>query len=637
MDQLGLLQVENPIVNNRFRQLFIGAQLAAICGILNLTFFGNNLMDSGNPLFFRMDFVAYIVGVIITSSLFIFLDQGQYLKAMTNFLSLWSVVMAFATWFGGGLASPLTLSFPVLLVFAALFTELIAFLSICTFLTSAVIFMGFNHIYGWYLPPKGMEIQGISSMISAVVLITLSGYVCWVVGRLLKTSFEDLRQENKRVLESQATIKKLADCDALTGLLNRNGAEYAYQHVLGQLDFSQEQLVAYFIDLDNFKSINDLFDHEAGDQLLMTMSARLMSQLEGDNFACRFGGDEFVLVARVEHGFDIEGLAAKLIGVLAERHSILGTEAEITASIGMAVANNGQTSFSSLCKKADMAMYKAKQSGKNSYHQYSDELKHEHMRSLHVLDRLKSALGSKLLDLYFQPKINLKTNEIEGAEALLRWNRGNSDSIGPEEFIPIIESTELIHSIGTWVINEACIVCKQWHATGSYIRVAVNVSALQLTRSGFYHAVADALQRSGLPPEFLEIEITEHSLLQEMPLVSKQLEALKTLGVNLAIDDFGTGYSNMGYLTRLQVDVLKLDRSFISQLGQSEEHRVVIIAVIKMAKVLGMKVVAEGIETESEKSALLAMGCDMGQGYLWSRALPDSEFLSFIQHARKED
>ena len=231
---------------------------------------------------------------------------------------------------------------------------------------------------------------------------------------------------------------------------------------------------------------------------------------------------------------------------------------------------------------------------------------------------------------FFQPKINLRTNKIDGAESLLRWNRGNDEGIRPDEFIPIVESTELIHSIGAWVINESCRACKTWQKAGKPIKVAVNVSALQLTRSGFYQIVVDALNRNDLPASLLEIEITEHSLITDEPLVKTQLAALKTLGVSLAIDDFGTGYSNITYLTELQIDVLKLDRSFITQIDQLESPRVIVSAVMKMAQALGMKVVAEGIETEAECGILKAFNCDYGQGFLWSRAVPSSALLALI-------
>lgn len=621
---------ENSLLSSQFRKFFWGTQIAAVIGILNLIFFGGNLIGGDNILFLRLDLIAIAIGAAITSLLFKLLDRNKSQQAITMFLWTWSVVMVFSTWFEGGLYSTMLISFPVILVFAALFTERSAVLSICGFLSIAVIFMGFNHMFDWFSPPSGMAIEGIARMLSALVLTILSGYTCWVFGGLLSSSFEDLKRENLRVIQSQDIIKKLAECDSLTELLNRNGAETRYRHLQNTLDFNQGSLIAYFIDLDDFKNINDLFDHQAGDQLLVTMSRRLESLIGDDGFACRFGGDEFIIVFQADHGFDVEAFAGKIIKSVARPNSILGTMAEVTGSVGIAIASDIETSFNAICKKADMAMYKAKQSGKNNYHLYSDGLQREYMRNLHILNSLNYALNENLLDLYFQPKINLQNNKVEGVEALLRWNRENNQEIGPDEFIPIIESTELIHSIGAWVINEACLACKKWQEVGKPLKVAVNVSALQLTRSGFYQTVVDALQHSGVSPAFLEIEITEHSLLQEVPLVKMQLEELKTLGVGLAIDDFGTGYSNMGYLTHLQVDSLKLDRSFVSQITSCGEHRVIIVAIIKMAHVLGMHVVAEGIETELERDILKGLNCDYGQGFLWSKAVSDSELLDVI-------
>ena len=630
VEKTGLFQDDNKIFSDRFRQFFIGTIVAAIGGILNLIVFADNLFDSQSLLLFRLDFIGFSLGIVITALLYLRLGQGQDNKVMTYFLWAWAIIMSFTSWFEGGLYSTLLLSFPIIFIFAALFVRNLAFISICCFLSAVIVFMGVNHLYDWFPPPSGMFIEGLPRLTSVLVLSTLAGYICWIFGGLLRNSFDELKLENERVLESKDTIRRLADRDGLTGALNRAGSESAYQALLEEVDSSKERIVTYFIDLDNFKSINDLFDHHAGDQLLITISNRLAELVSNKGFVCRFGGDEFVMTLPFEHGFDIENFAVKIMESLRQPHFTLVTEAMVTASIGIMVANDELLSFSDLCKKADMAMYKAKQSGKNNYHVYSDGLQREYMRNLTIVSALESALSNDLLDVYFQPKVNLQTNEIDSAEALIRWNRGNDDGIGPGDFIPIIESTELIHSIGAWVLNEACRACKRWREEGKTIKVAVNVSALQLTRSGFYQTVVDALEQNDLPPELLEIELTEYSLITEEPLVKTQLEALKKLGVVLAIDDFGKGYSNIAYLTQLKIDVLKLDRVLITQIDQLKERRVVVSAVIKMAKELDMKVVAEGIETEAEREMIASLNCDYGQGYLWSRAVSSTEFMRLV-------
>lgn len=266
---------------------------------------------------------------------------------------------------------------------------------------------------------------------------------------------------NQRIVESLASSEKRAGSDGLTGLLNRNGAEVSYQKLLKKINPNHECIIIYFMDLDDFKNINALFDHYVGDELLKTNSSRLSSLTGEDGFACRFGGDEFVLAIRAEQDFDDEGFAEELLKAIAQPHSILGVETEVTTSLGIVKVSDIQSSFSSICKKADIALTKAKQSGKNTYCCYSDKLQGEYMRNLNIVSCLKNAISNNLLELYFQPKINLQTNKVEGVEALLRWARGNPEGIGPDEFIPVIESTALIHSIGDWVINEACISCKK--------------------------------------------------------------------------------------------------------------------------------------------------------------------------------
>lgn len=570
MENKVLIGEKRPVINDQLKQLFWWTQIAAIGCIIHITLFSQNALSDSNAFYFRLDLIVFYIGVVFTLPLYFILGKGKYSLAVTAFLLLWASVMLVIIWFGDGLFSSLILGF------------------------------------------------------------FISCYGVWLLGNIVKRSLSGVKHENQRMIESEAIIRKLDGSDALTGLLNRNGAEASYQKLLEQLDLSNECVIIYFIDLDNFKNINSLFDHYAGDDLLKIIGDRLSLLVSKNGFACRFGGDEFALAIRVKKNFDDESFAKNLLESIVQPHSILGTETEVTASMGIARVSDIKASFNSVCKKADIAMTRAKQSGKNSYHRYSDELHREYMRNLNIVSELKNAISHNLMELYFQPKINFQTGKVEGVEALLRWVRGNNDDIGPEEFIPIIESTELIHIMGDWVINEACISCKKWHDAGNKLKVAVNVSTFQLTRPSFYLGVVDALEKSQLPPEFLEIEITEHSLLQEVPLVNQQLALLKQLGVGLAIDDFGTGFSNMGYLTRLKIDVLKLDRSFISNLANSEDHRIIVNAMIQMAKVLRMIVVAEGIETETERDILIGLNCDYGQGFLWSAAVPASDLLGVI-------
>lgn len=631
MGSLKIKQIDKPFLYRRFRQIVLITQLSMLVGAMNVCLFGQNIVSSDNLLWLRMDVVVMLGGVALSTTVYHLLNHKKDALAGQVYLWICVLVMCFVTWMEGGLYSAAILTFPLIFVFAALFTDVLVFLSIFVFLSCAVLFMGMNHVFGWYPAPEEAMIRGWARIVAGLVITWLSGYVAWQIGQDLNLSLIELSQENQRVIKSQKLIKQLAESDNLTGLLNRNAAKDCYEIMLSQLKSQGGSIAFYFIDLDNFKDVNDLFDHHAGDQLLITIANRLKELAGSDGVVCRLGGDEFVVFMRKGKDCDFDRFAKRLTDTVSQPHFLLGTKAEVTASIGITIITDDQSSFDDVRKKADMAMYKAKQSGKNKYHYYSEQLNKEYMRNLNIINNLKDALQRNLLDLYFQPKINLVSGKVGGAEALLRWTRGNEDSINPDEFIPIIESTELIHEIGAWVIEEACKACKRWNDEGHHIHVAVNISALQLTRPYFYEVVVGALSRNNLSPKLLEIELTEHLLIQENKEVNTQLEALKSLGVSLAIDDFGTGYSNMNYLTRLKVDVLKLDRSFISQISYSNDYEVVVTAIIQMAKVLGMKVVAEGIETHTERKMLLGLNCDYGQGFLWSEAINTDSFISLLR------
>ncbi|WP_158278884.1 putative bifunctional diguanylate cyclase/phosphodiesterase [Leucothrix arctica] len=598
-------------------------------------FLGVAAVEGNSVLGVRYMTIALSTGALLLLYCFKLLRDGKQVQAGAVFLWVTTFVISYAAWVGGGLLSISIVCFPVLLLFAGLFAEAFVFFSVGSFLVGVVVYLGMMDVLDTSFNPIEALVPAEARLGGFVSILLTSGFCGWTFGRDMRGAFKALNSEHQLVVESQAVIQELAYKDALTGLLNRAAAKEAYEIMLTNINFNEERIAFYFIDLDNFKVINDLFDHEAGDQLLITIANRLQRLTRQEDIACRLGGDEFVVFVRAKASFDFDGLAQRAMSAVAQPHYILGAEAEVTASIGIALVSEKGLSFDEVRKKSDMAMYKAKQSGKNKYHYYSESLHTEYMKSLNVLNGLKDALSEGFLDLYFQPQINLETNKIDSAEALLRWNRGNPYGFNPDDFIPVIESTELIHDIGAWVIQEACRACKKWHEQGHHISIAVNVSALQITRFNFYSIVEDALKESGLDANFLEIELTEHVLLTENMEVRSRLKALKDLGIKLAIDDFGTGYSNMNYLTRLRVDVLKLDKSFISEINVSKDSRVIVTAIIEMANVLGMQVIAEGVESIIQRNTLRELGCGLGQGFLWSKALPNLALLAFLDSSLK--
>ena len=456
MENRSLEGEKKPSTNYQLKQLFWGTQIAALGYIIYMFLFDQNAVDDIHSLYFRLDLIFFAFGFVVTSLLLIFLNQGKYSLASTSFFCLWAALISLTTWFCGGLNSLFIPCFFVLFLFAALFANRSVYILIYVFQACAVVLIGYNQVDGWLPVSQGVPIEGIPKIIGVLLLTTFSFSVCWVFGNVVRRSIKELKSENQRVVESKGVIKKLAGSDALTGLLNRNGAEVSYQKLLKKLNLSHECIIIYFMDLDDFKNINALYDHYAGDELLKVISGRLNSLTGEDGFACRFGGDEFVLAIRADQSFNDGSFAEKLLKTLAQPHSILSVEAEVTTSLGIAKVSDVLSSFNGACKKADIAMTKAKKTGKNNYCRYSDKLHREYMRNLNIVSCLKNAISNNLLELYFQPKVNLQTNKVDGVEALLRWVRGNPEGIGPDEFIPVIESTALIHIEDLALHQRAC-------------------------------------------------------------------------------------------------------------------------------------------------------------------------------------
>ena len=548
--------------------------------------------------------------------------------AVTVFLLISVTTLFLLVLSGGGMYSISMIALPLALVFSSLFAPPSTYLTLFVSMFVGILIIGLNDIYGWFVVNGINGFGAWSRLQDGVLIILVSGYATWVVGRGLKQTFNQYMQKKAEVVKAKSEIQRLANTDSLTGLLNRESSKYEFKSLGADIKRATESIALYFIDLDHFKSINDLFDHSAGDALLVTVANRLKKLGDENTFIGRLGGDEFIVFQRTLDSVSSYELAEEIREVISQPHNILGAPAQVTASIGVTKVKSAN--FDQACKEADMAMYKVKHAKRNGYQFYSKALQREYMTSVNVVHGLQNAVQRKVLEFRYQPKVDLKTGEILGVEALIRWIKQNPNEYGPEEFMPIVESTELVHEIGQWTIQEACRVCSEWHKQGHKISMAINVSPMQLAIPGFYQVVKDALDQSGLDPNYLEIELTEHLLIKEKRQFNHQLQRLKSLGVCLAIDDFGTGYSNLGYLTELRVDVLKLDRSFIVQMADSKSTLAVIKAIIGMARVLKLKVVAEGVETEQELKQLAEMGCDIGQGFLWSKPVTSLEVTNLL-------
>ena len=410
--------------------------------------------------------------------------------------------------------------------------------------------------------------------------------------------------------------------DALTGLSNRSHFVELLQAALAGARREAGVLAVLFIDLDRFKQINDTLGHALGDQLLKEVGARLKRLLAPGDLAGRMGGDEFTIVLTHQPDEDTALETARLfLNVLRAPYRMDGTELYVTASIGVAVlAQHGDTA-AELLRNADLAMYQVKNSGKNDLQAYQAENHVSGLERLRLETALRRALENREFDLRYQPVMNID-GSVSGLEALLAWKHPVYGAIPPKQFIPIAEETGLIIPIGSWVIRQACLDAARWHKAGHrFERVSVNISAIQLERRDFLENVAAALAISGLPPERLELELTESAVMRDVPQAASRMSHVRELGVSISIDDFGTGYSSLSYLVKLPVDSLKIDQSFLRSLQQPDGSLPVIQGIVRLAHSMNLTVVAEGVETAAELDLVRLLGCDRVQGHLYGPSL----------------
>ena len=415
--------------------------------------------------------------------------------------------------------------------------------------------------------------------------------------------------------------------DPLTGLPNRLLFRDRLQHAVARATRGGSSVAVMFLDVDNFKVINDSLGHEAGDEVLTELAPRLTQALRSGDTVARFGGDEFVLVCE-ELADQTEALriAERVQDCFASPFVLGGTEHFISASIGVAVRTTGEDGPEELIRDADAAMYHAKQRGRARYEVFDATMRSSALDRLRIEGELRQALDRDELRLHYQPVISLRTGEIVAVEALVRWQHPERGLLGPGEFVPVAEESGLIVPLGKWVLREAVRMAAHWRALRPEpavpLVVSVNLSARQMGEPDLVATVAETLRECEVDPRQLALEITE-SLLVEDPLASAEtLGALQELGVKLVLDDFGTGYSSLGYVKHFPLDFLKLDRSFVAELGEGERDAAIVGAVVEMSRALEARVVAEGIETEGQLERIIALGCDLGQGFYFARPLP---------------
>jgi diguanylate cyclase (GGDEF)-like protein len=447
-------------------------------------------------------------------------------------------------------------------------------------------------------------------------------------------SFEDERQRSHEELTSrQQELIFLATHDALTGLPNRTLILDRIEQTLTRARVKQEPVAALFVDLDNFKAINDSLGHNVGDELLCAVAKRLEGVIRETDALGRLGGDEFVVVA---DGLSLaagpELIAERLLEAFKEPFSLPGAEeTRVFAKASIGIATGNRASADELLRDADIAMYRAKWGGKSSYLVFESGMEDEAQSRLEIEMDLQSGLANDEFFLVYQPTFDLQSMTPTGVEALLRWRRPGRGVAQPDEFIHLLEESRLIVEVGAWVLREACTQGAKWQESGHGLNLAVNVSALQLDSDDLLLHVEEALDASGLDPKSLTLEITETTLMSNAEETARRLGQLKELGVRIAVDDFGTGYSSLAHLRQFPVDVLKIDRSFISQLAEGGEGEILLHTLVQLGKALSIETTAEGIERPQDLSLIQSEQCNNGQGFLFTKPLSAQDADSFFR------
>ncbi|UCZ52063.1 EAL domain-containing protein [Bacillus shivajii] len=441
-----------------------------------------------------------------------------------------------------------------------------------------------------------------------------------------------IHRDVTKLKQAEQTIEELVIYDKLTNLPNREKFE---QDIIGEIQSAKvdtsRSFAVFFIDLDRFKFYNDTLGHFTGDQLLKKIANSLKSVENTNVTVYRYGGDEFsILLNEPSSNNEIHQVAEEILQCFQTPFIINGNEFFITASIGISDFPYHGESFDSIVYQAELAMHHAKERGKDHYQWYTPSIKTKYVEKLETEKRLRLAAETMDFQLYYQPQIDMKEKKVIGVEALIRWRDDELGNIPPSSFIPLAEETGLIVPIGNWVLEQACKQGKEWYDKGIVLRMGINISPIQFQRPDFVGNVKRVLDNTGLPPEQLDLEITENDLLYNREECFKTLKRLKELGIKISIDDFGTGYSSLGYLRRFPIDTLKIDQSFIREVIENTNDQAIVTSIIQLAHNMNLRVIAEGVETADMVKFLNEKHCDEMQGFLYSKPLPADEVTNFI-------
>ena len=547
---------------------------------------------------------------------------------IANLLFLFSLttVVCALMWTSEGIKDVALLSFPALLIMAGLLVQARAFFVLLGYMVAYLVFLTLaTEVFHWratgYVSPPMEQLRDV------LTILLVSGMAIWLILSDLQKALLNLQLQIARYRESQEQLTYLSQHDSLTGLANRGLGRERLERAIEVARRQQRRVGLLFVDLDNFKVINDSLGHAAGDDFLKQVATRLNHAIRKSDIVARHGGDEFVIgLTDMDDVAEVSAVATSVLSRMEAVFTLKDTEVSTSCSIGIALFPDDSDDYETLMRQADVAMYRAKESGRNAFRFFDAAMQADLQHNLQLVASLRIALAREEFVLHYQPVFDLGTGALVGAEALIRWQHPEQGLLMPGHFIAAAERSGVIVEMGEWVLAQACLQAAQWQQAGVPLVMAVNLSPVQFRRGNVEQVVEDALLHSGLPGHCLELEITESTLIEDTERFVVSLQRLKALGVSIAIDDFGTGYSNLGYLQRFAVHKLKIDQSFVKGMLDSEPQHAMVAAIVQMAKGLRLVSHAEGIEEERIRDALCALGCEQGQGYWFARPEPAEAF-----------
>ena len=617
-DKIDVIQALASYNARRVKQMILAINALIVLSIVN------------NIVFDRGLWLSLAAGTVFCV---LFLARRYYdtdRPSAAQFIFLWTIYAAvtYITWAGDGLRDQIILGNSISLVFAAILATPRHFLVMYMAVILNTIALGLANEFGWV--DYTTFAFDWSNVGDAVMLYSVTAVTVFILAYDMRQLLARYNKEFRKAKASEDEIFRLANHDTLTGLPNLFMAEKRYRDEISGRHGPKASVL--MIGLDNFKAVNDSLGHVFGDNVLKMIATRL-ADIAGDAFLFRVGGDVFgMMTTEATTAEEIVTLADNVQKRVSAPLEAGGHVIMLTCSLGGALRADGSVTFEHLRREADIAMYRAKGVAPNTFKLFDDTMNSKVLASASIAAQLRSALERKQLKLFLQPKIDLESGKVRGAEALLRWFREEGQPpVRPDVVFPVAEDTGMIIEIGAWVIQEACKQCRQLQLLGYQdFAVAVNISAMQFKRGTLESIVMEALAESGLSPESLELELTESLLLEDEYDIKGQISRLSAQGVSFSVDDFGKGYSNLGNLGKFDVATLKIDQSFVFSMFDSAQDLALVEAIVRMAKALGLKIVAEGVETQRAASMLSLFGVDSGQGYYWAKPLPFDEFSRYL-------